>query len=185
MRLSDRKVCVVFNKISVTNIEDSSGIFIGTNEAIGWSAYKKSNQGFGSLSDSVLSGSVSVVRDSDAIDMPVRDARFIALTEAGGSARQSAVEFRSVNVNSAANASAIDIGDIKQLGWRTAKKNNYGEGKNFGRNQISRSIHVVFDDDAVDNPIVVQQNVLDRSGPSASNVQIVQKNPPTGADPAP
>jgi hypothetical protein len=37
--LSQQKACVIFNKLVVNNIENSSGIFIGTNQALGWSTY--------------------------------------------------------------------------------------------------------------------------------------------------
>ncbi|WP_160297248.1 hypothetical protein [Paenibacillus sp. IHBB 10380] len=46
MNLSHQRACVIFNYLIVNNIEDSSGIFIGTNQAVGWSCYSKSNQGF-------------------------------------------------------------------------------------------------------------------------------------------
>lgn len=37
-----------FQSLTVSSIGPSSGIFIGKNNAIGWSAHGKSNQGLGS-----------------------------------------------------------------------------------------------------------------------------------------
>jgi len=182
---ADRKACVIFRKLFVNCIENSSGVFIGTNEANGWTSYVKMNQGIGDLSDSVVSRSVGAVRDPDLVDTAVRDARFIALADGGGGGRQCAVDFGEVSVNAATHNSAVDIGDIKQLGWRTAKKSNYGEGKHFGGNRVSRAVSVVFDEDAVDSPFVSQQNVLDRSNASERNIRIAQKKSDERSDSAP
>jgi hypothetical protein len=173
---SDQKACVIFNKLIVTNIEDTSGIFIGTNQAIGWSSYSKSNQGFGSLTDATLSNSISVVRDPDLIDASVHDARFISLAETGNAAQQCVIDFQSVNVNTVVNNSAVDLGDIKQLGWRSARKVNYGEGKIFGHNRTSQTVSIVFDEDAVDASFQTQENTQDQLGKTEKNVRIKQKN---------
>jgi hypothetical protein len=58
----------------VNVIENSSGIFVGTNLQTGWSSYNKSNSGLGNVSGDFcrVSYNVNVVYDNDLIDMPVR-----------------------------------------------------------------------------------------------------------------
>ena len=172
----DQKACVCFHKLSVINIENSSGIFIGTNKAIGWANWSKSNEGFGSMKDATASRIISVVHDEDLTDASFRDAKWIAFQEQGSAAQQCAVDFQSVNVNSVANGSAVDLGDIKQLGWRTSRKNNYGGGKNYGSNRQSQIINVVFDDDRTDASFQFNQKVVDEALRSARNVRITHQN---------
>ncbi|RKP54362.1 hypothetical protein D7Z26_13475 [Cohnella endophytica] len=176
MSQTHQKAFVIFNKLVVNNIEDSSGIFIGTNQAIGWSTYSKSNQGFGSLSDATLSHSVSIVKDQDVIDTPIEDVRCITMTEAGHPLQQCAIDFNSIHANSLNNGSAIDLGDNKQLGWRSSRKNNYGFGKNLGSNQITQVANLVFDDDVVDAPIHNEGTITDNARSGEKNIRITQKN---------
>ncbi|MCC3373109.1 hypothetical protein [Cohnella sp. REN36] len=172
----DSKAIVQFRRLFVNVIEDSSGIFIGTNQAIGWMSSSKSNYGFGSLKDATLSNAVCYVYDPDLVDNSVRDARAIAITETPETVRQTAIDFQSVNVNAMLNASAVDLGDIRQPGWRTARKNNYGAGKIYGASRLSRTVNIVFDDDAEDASFDIRQQALDVGG-AAGHVQIVQKPP--------
>lgn len=174
---ADQKACVVFNRLTVTNIENSSGIFIGTNQAIGWSSSSKTNQGFGSLKDANVSRTVTVCRDTDWIDSVFRESKLISLRETDIAAQQCDVDFRSVNVNTVNNGSAIDLGDIKQLGWRSTRKNNYGTGKMFGHNKQSRSISVVFDNDGSDAEFLLNQSVWDQTSRSVKHVTITQEQP--------
>ncbi|WP_282939526.1 hypothetical protein [Paenibacillus sp. RC67] len=169
MKLNQQRAYVVFNKLFVNNIEDSSGIFIGTNQAIGWSTYSKSNQGFGSLSNSTLTNVVSVVQDPDFIDTPIEDTRYITLTETNHSLQQCAIDFNSIHANTLSNGSAMDLGDNKQLGWRSARKVNYGFGKNLGRNHLKQVASMIVDDDAVDAPFHNEAIITE-------NVQNVEKN---------
>ncbi|MBB6669253.1 hypothetical protein [Cohnella nanjingensis] len=185
MVLNDIKACVVFHKLFVNSIENSSGIFIGTNQAGGWTTYSKSNSGFGNLKDATLSNAIGIVSDPDLFDTTIHDAPNISLAEAAHAAQQCAIEFESVNVNTLMNASAVDIGDIKQLGWRTARKNNYGQGKSYGANRMSQMVNVVFDDDRTDATFHIKQNVVDQSGNTPKNVQIVQKSTSEGENDGP
>ncbi|GIP38166.1 hypothetical protein J31TS4_14460 [Paenibacillus sp. J31TS4] len=174
MNGNQQKAYVVFNKLFVNNMEDSSGIFIGNTQAIGWSSYSKTNQGFGSLSSSTLTNAVSFVQDADMVDMPVQDTRAITLAEAGSPA-QSAIDFGSIHANVLMNGSAIDLGDNKQLGWRSSRKVNYGFGKALGRNQVSRVASLLQDDDGVDAPFRHAATITDCGRQAERNIRITQK----------
>lgn len=145
-----QQACVVFRQLTVGSVENTSGIFIGTNHAPAWTSFEKSNQGFGSLKDSVLKGAVNVVYDTDVLDSTFQDASYVALTETQNQAQQCAVEFGSIHANALYSGSAIDLGDNKQLGWRNARKNNYGSGKNMGNNQLSKMANFTMDNDVLD-----------------------------------
>jgi len=175
MKLNHQKACVVFNKLLVNNIEDSSGIFIGTNQAIGWSSYSKSNQGFGSLSGSTMTHAVSVVQDSDLIDAPFEDMRYITLAETGSSMQQCAIDFNAIHANVLNNGSAMDLGDNKPLGWRTARKVNYGFGKSLGRNQVKKVASMIIDDDVIDAPFRNEGIINEHVQHVEKNIRITQK----------
>ncbi|CAM3830297.1 hypothetical protein COLU111180_09860 [Cohnella lubricantis] len=138
----------------MNNIESSSGIFIGTNHALGWSSYAKQNQGFGTLTDSTLTHSLGIVNDPDIVDAGVRDIRSIHLEETPNQAQQSVVNFGSIQANALNNGSAIDLGDNKQLGWRTSRKNNYGSSKVLGRSAMRQVAGFAVDNDTVDAPVI-------------------------------
>lgn len=171
-----QQACVVFDKVIVNSIENSSGIFIGTNQAIGWSAYGKTNQGFGSVSDARLSHAVSVIHDSDIIDASVQDTRNFQISDSTSAFQQCAVEFRSVNANALNNGSALDIGDNKQPGWRSSRKNNYGNGKYVGANAVAMAASLTIDNDVVDAPFQTGGQIVDTSA-AVKNIRISQ-NPP-------
>lgn len=176
MNLCPNKAYVVFNKICVNQIEDSSGIFIGTNQAIGWYSYSKSNKGFGDPKNSCISNVLSVVHDEDVIDMPIKDVRSITLPEGNHPLQQSKIDFNSIHANAVLNGSAIDLGNNTQLGWRSSRKNNYGFGKSLGRNQVNQVASVIFDDDIVDTPMFNQETSSDESQNRGKDVWITQKN---------
>ncbi|MFB5678323.1 hypothetical protein ACE3NQ_22775 [Paenibacillus terreus] len=175
--MSQQKACVIFNKLIVNNIENSSGIFIGTNQALGWSTYGKTNHGFGSLSSSTLTNSVNVVYDSDAIDASVEDARDITLVEAANALQQSAIDFQSINANALNSGAAIDLGHNKQLGWRNSRKVNYGTGKSLGSNYLKQIANLVLDNDVIDAPQHTEEKVTDETEGIEKNTHIVQKKP--------
>ncbi len=171
--LPGQKANVLFRKLQVNVVENTSGIFIGTNQAIGWSSYGKSNQGFGSWSGGTLTNAVSAVYDSDLVDAPMHDVRNIQIYETAGSRRQTSVGFQAIQANAVANGSAIGLGDNDQPGWRSARKNNYGNGKVTGSNRLRQFASFTFDNDAVDTPISMEGGVTDASG-VAKNIRIVQ-----------
>lgn len=174
MDSSRQQACVVFRQLTVNNIENASGIFIGTNRAAAWSSFEKSNQGFGNVQDTAIKGVVNVLYDTDVLDATFQDASYAALTESSKQAQQCAIEFGSIHANSLNNGSAIDLGDNKQLGWRTARKNNYGEGKNLGANQLSKMVNYTMDNDALDAVFQTKGRWIDTSR-VVKNVRIAQR----------
>jgi len=177
MNLGQQKACVIFNKISVNNIENSSGIFIGTNLALGWTSYSKLNQGVGSISNSTMTNALGVVHDQDLIDMPIEDVRDIALMETSNALQQCAIDFNAIRANSVNDGSAITLGDNKQLGWRTARKVNEGIGKNLGRNLLKQIAGTIADNDAVDAYFSQQAIINESTQESGKNIRIFQKQP--------
>lgn len=154
MNGASQQACVVFNKLIVNYISQASGIFIGTNQAIGWRSYRKSNEGLGNVRDSTVVDTINVVNDQDVVDMPIKDSSTVHMQEGGGQGQRSAIAFRSINAVAVANTSAIDVGDIMQPAWRSAHKNNYGTGTSVGVNQISHVANLIRDNDVVDTASV-------------------------------
>jgi hypothetical protein len=144
--------CVIFNKLVINSIENSSGIFIGTNYAAGWSTYSKQNQGFGSIKDTTVSHTFNVVNDRDVIDMPINDSKQITEAPAGDAGVQNVVSFQSINANNVSNVAVIDVGENRQPGWNSYHKNNYGTGKSIGINRLFRIANHIQDNDVIDAP---------------------------------
>jgi hypothetical protein len=174
--MTEQKACVIFNKLVVGSMEDTSGVFIGTNQALGWSSFSKSNQGFGSLKDATLTHSLNVVQDSDVVDAKMEETRTISLSEMTHAGQQCAIDFQSIHANSLNNGSAIDLGDIKQLGWRSTRKVNMGSGKSYGTNRISHMFNSTVDNDVSDAHFHTEGRINETSG-VVKNIRIVQ-NPP-------
>ncbi|WP_123041065.1 hypothetical protein [Cohnella candidum] len=173
MELSGQRACVVFNRLSVNNIENSSGIFIGVNHAIGWSTSSKTNYGFGHLSDAAVTNVINYLNDSDFVDANMQDVRNVSLTETPNVLQQSAVDFHSIHANALNNGSAIDLGDNKQLGWRNSHKVNYAQGKNLGSNQLTQFANFTMDNDVIDAPMRTEGSIADTSG-WVKNIRITQ-----------
>jgi hypothetical protein len=61
-----------FNKILVDSVESESGIFIGYNDANGWSSISKTQEVIGTIKgvNNSISG-VGFIDDKDVLDMPL------------------------------------------------------------------------------------------------------------------
>ncbi|TVY02050.1 hypothetical protein [Cohnella terricola] len=179
MNLGQQKACVIFNKLAVNNIENSSGIFIGTNMALGWTSYSKENQGLGRFSNTTLTNALGVVHDPDLIDMPIEEVRNITLMETSNSLQQNAIDFNAIYANSIQNTSALDLGDNKQLGWRTARKVNEGFGRILGRNLLKQVANTIADNDFVDAHFSNQGIINENIQTAEKNISINQNKPNT------
>ncbi|CAG7637509.1 hypothetical protein ACFQI7_07740 [Paenibacillus allorhizosphaerae] len=151
---------VVFNKLVVTSIENTSGIFVGTNYAVGWSAYSKSNQGLGSVQDANVAHTVNVVYDQDISDMPVQDCKQVAAVSGSGLQQQCDIVFHSIHTNTVSNGSAIDVGENMQAAWSGMHKNNYGTGKNIGLNRLKHIANLIQDNDIIDSPVRSESKIF-------------------------
>jgi hypothetical protein len=153
LQITSGEAKVVFNKLFVNVIETNSGIFIGVNNAIGWSSLSKSNYGFGSASNCQLSGNISVVYDQDVVDAPIVDRKQIICRSQTEPLSNTNVSFESVNANAMVTNCSISVGENEQIGWASHRKNNYGNGKHYGVNVLKKSVNTVEDNDHIDAPI--------------------------------
>ena len=153
MEIRAGQAVVVFNKMFVNAVETNSGIFVGVNNAIGWSSHGKSNSGFGSASNCQISNSINVVNDQDVIDAPIEDRKQIIMHLPQETAANSNVNFESINANALVRNSTISVGETSQTGWTAHHKTNYGNGKSYGLNVLKRLANCIDDKDYVDSPI--------------------------------
>jgi hypothetical protein len=65
-------VYINFNKIVVDSIESESGIFIGYNDANGWSSFSKTQEIIGTIKgvNNFISG-IGYIDDQDVFDIPI------------------------------------------------------------------------------------------------------------------
>lgn len=141
-----------FQNITVQSIGDSSGIFIGKNNAIGWSAHGKSNQGLGSVNGKVIQ-SINLVYDNDFMDSPFDNHHLIVdndmylSTEIKETAN---ISFDEINVTSLANNATVSVGHNRQNSWDAHNKSNTGIGD---ASIICNNMSVIGDADVIDSPI--------------------------------
>ena len=151
----ENQIVISFAGLTVTSIGPSSGVFIGKNNAIGWSAHGKSNAGLGSVSGKVLHN-INVVYDNALIDSPIDDRDLIVDNDVCFTPQMNEptdISFDDVNVTSLADNAIISVGKNKQSGWDAHGKANTGIGPYFGNSFTSGNISVITDDDMVDSPI--------------------------------
>jgi hypothetical protein len=77
-----QSLLIHFDAIEVEFIQSSSGIFVGTNTQLRWSAHRKTNDGFGTVSGdgNIMHHNVNVVNDGDWIDAPISGGDFVLKT---------------------------------------------------------------------------------------------------------
>lgn len=158
MKRTPSHVNVSLNKLTVNSVESNSGIFIGaTNLCYGWSSHSKSNNGFGSFSDSTVTKSFCVIYDNDSIDTPIVDSKKFLMIKPKEEPKTD-IHFTDINVNGMETNAAISLGDVDQAGWSSHSKNNVGEGSSTGVNtSINNQIKIV-DNDLIDVPITHQND---------------------------
>jgi hypothetical protein len=153
LELKTGQTSVIFNKMFVNVIDTNSGIFIGVNNALGWSSHGKSNSGFGSASNCKVSGNIHVVYDQDVIDAPIEDLKNVVTHSSADSQLNSNLHFKSINANTLLTNSTISVGENDQTAWSSHRKNNYGNGKTYGLNVLKHLVNSIKDNDWVDSPI--------------------------------
>lgn len=70
MEISKNNQHIQFDQICVNVIENTSGIFVGTNSSSNWNAYNKTNSAFGSIygDQNQIGYNLNVLYDNDGID---------------------------------------------------------------------------------------------------------------------
>lgn len=141
----------IMRNITVNTISSSSGIFIGTNYAHGWSSHRKSNAGFGFASDCEIAHSMFIVYDDDFVDSPMTEQNALLIKERD-SVETGQIDFQTVEVGSMVGNAAVNVGLNAQAGWSTFAKANMGQGNAAGLNRLEHNFNVVLDNDEVDAP---------------------------------
>ncbi|MFC4619136.1 hypothetical protein ACFO4N_10460 [Camelliibacillus cellulosilyticus] len=140
---------VSFNELSVNSLETNSGIFVGQNLAVGWRSFHKTNQGFGSAKEGMMSNMVNIIFDNDEIDTVIQENDHSEVGPIPTDGHQN-IRFHSINANGVQSASGIAVGVNNNHHWRSHKKDNYGFGKAFGTPLFKNMENTIFDDDGQD-----------------------------------
>ena len=157
MRMQNKAedIVVNFEKLAVSSIGSSSGIFIGKNNAIGWSAHGKSNQGLGSVNGNVMHN-LNMVFDNDLVDSPIDDRDLIVDSDMYLSAKiedDARITLDEINVTSLSGNAAISVGKNRQSGWDAHSKANTGIGQHYDDSITCNNLSVIDDADLIDSPI--------------------------------
>jgi hypothetical protein len=130
----------------------SSGVFIGTNNAIGWSAHSKHNYGFGSVSDGSVTGGKFTIMDNDMVDAPIEDNDTIVYTEPSPGS-DLAMRLNNINVNGLDSNASLSVGNNRQPGWSSHGKLNLSRAFTYGKTLQMNDLSIIYDNDLVDVPI--------------------------------
>lgn len=141
---------LIINGITVNSIDTSSGIFVGINNVNNWSSLRKSNYGFGTVSNSFVSENFGLVIDNDLIDTPIENH---AVTYMNGSQEVNDIDVKEINVNSLDTNAAVSVGENLLNGWSAHGKRNEATGRSAGISQHKENTNIVIDNDVVDCPI--------------------------------
>ncbi|WP_442599901.1 hypothetical protein [Neobacillus sp. D3-1R] len=143
---------VTVNQICVNNIDTASGIFIGTNYANNWSSHRKSNHGFGTVSNSLICYNQSFVIDNDLVDTPINN-NSVCFMDQWPNVIKNDVGIGEVNINVLDASSALSVGENVLNGWSSHSKRNSGQGRSVGAFQNSQNTNHVYDSDVIDAQI--------------------------------
>lgn len=152
------EINIILKNLKVNAVEHSSGIFIGTNKAVGWSAHSKSNFGLGTVIDSNTQNNINTVFDNDVVDSPIDD-RDCIVSNTNFNNRNSnkspaqEICFDRIDVNVIDTNSTISLGQNSQPAWDSHTKDNLGSGAFHGNNLVTGNVSTIFDNDIIDSPI--------------------------------
>ncbi|HEX7055826.1 MAG TPA: hypothetical protein VF260_01340 [Bacilli bacterium] len=152
MLYGESKAGVVCRHIHIGSIDTVSGVFIGTNQCIGWSSHNKYNNGIGRAANVRLTGNIILIRDNDVLDIPVDD-RDVYLNQESRTLSNNEIDFTQISVNAINRNSTISVGENGQHNWSAHGKNNYGLGKITGLNSVRQNANAINDSDMIDSPI--------------------------------
>lgn len=175
------------NAITVNNIDTSSGIFVGNNNAHYWSSLQKNNFGMGPAVSVQVSQNINLVIDNDLIDTPIENNVWInqagnkevkamgidtacgqtAYAETGddidGKQKINNIDVGEINLALMDTNSAVSIGENSLNGWSAHSKRNEGTSRSTGVAQYNSNTNIVIDNDLIDSTIndnSVERNIF-------------------------
>jgi hypothetical protein len=165
------------NAITVHNIDTSSGIFVGINNAHNWSSHRKNNYGLGPADSAQVSQNMNLLIDNDIVDMPFENNVMInqagnkvlktmemeavdgqtsgmeTKENIGGSQEINNIAVSEINLTAMDTNAAVSIGENSLNGWSAHSKRNEGTGRSTGVAQYKSNTNIVIDNDLIDGTI--------------------------------
>lgn len=143
--------------MNVHIVSGNSGIYISQHNVVfGVNSHSKSNTGFGTIgSHNALYQNFNLVYDPDVIDTPIDD-RDINIYAAHPSVHPQVtnIGFDTMNVNTITQNSGIFVGDVKITGMDSHEKDNIGNGKVYGNQNVQfQNVNCNYDSDVIDTTI--------------------------------
>ncbi|OCA85897.1 hypothetical protein A8F94_13680 [Bacillus sp. FJAT-27225] len=143
---------VIVDRIDVNSIDTASGIFVGVNYANNWSSHRKTNYGFGSISNSRVTGNSSFLNDNDLVDTPI-NSNAVTIMERQPESSLNHVDVVGINVNVLDTCAALAVGENDLNGWSSHSKRNNGQGRMIGNIKNERNATYISDQDILDSQI--------------------------------
>jgi hypothetical protein len=155
--MKGREPSICLNSLSIDTLDTTCGVFIGMNNAVGWSSHSKSNSGLGTGGDGCRNN-LNIVYDNDIIDTPAESSDMFLNT--GGSSGDGAgpleINFDKIDVNALDTQSLIAVGHNSQSAWDSHSKDNHGLGTLYGQPSLTKNTSTIHDNDIIDAPITAQ-----------------------------
>lgn len=151
------KEFVSIHNLKINSFDTSSGVFVGKNQAHYWNTTSKTNQGFGQVNHSKTFNVLNAVFDNDHIDMFTNnhnemDSEIIPRDKGEDTYYNPNhyIHLDNIHANALQSNSTISVGENKQDLWQTTMKNNYGNGKYSGINNLKNLVNQIYDNDTLD-----------------------------------
>lgn len=168
---------IMINAISVNNLDSSSGIFVGINNANNWSSHRKNNIGLGPVDSSQVMQNINLLIDNNFIDMPFDNSVVIKPPErkdlyscygnaaaivrpemtgeghSGPMQEINTIDVSEIDVISMDTNATVSIGENSTNVWSAHSKRNEGTGRSTGISQYKLNTNIVIDNDFIDAQI--------------------------------
>lgn len=152
--MTSEDAIVQFQNINVNRLDEAAGVFIGNNRANYWRSMTKNNTGFGNVSGSVITKTLSIVVDNDAVDTVICDTgRTSGQNVDHEDPSNQLINFEALNINALNTNSAVVMGNNRLNDWRAHHKENKGFGNGTGVSIITDTVNAIDDRDIIDTPI--------------------------------
>lgn len=149
----------LWKNLNIEHVEQSSGVFTGTNVQSKWISIKKTNQGFGQPASSTFINTKTYIDDHDLYDLyhnvspaPYHN-QFSPSTDSDTKQQTEPIslKWQELHIGALNQQSILSVGENHQSYWSAFHKANLGLGVFTGKNITKAAITFIDDQDFMDH----------------------------------
>lgn len=147
----------LWKDLKIEHVEQTSGVFTGSNHQSGWMSVKKTNQGIGQPASSLLINTQTYIDDCDGTD-------FVHIAQKSRSVNREPytseekvmstpviLKWQELDIGAMHQQSVLAVGENYQPDWEVFNKSNNGIGVLTGFNITEAAITFIDDRDFMDH----------------------------------